>query len=287
MADARCQEALQQILSGVELRRREPKIPYNGADGVPIREEVLERHGETVITRNSYGARCLNTPNVLFADIDFPEATADRFAGMVFLAALLAAIAVGWFMSSKAVGFILVFCAIAGSRFLVSLLRRGEQGKADQLEKAACDRVRAVFRVNPEWGGRVYRTPNGLRVLVTHRPFEPGDPDVQECFELLGADPVYQKMCFKQQCFRARLTAKPWRAGIGDHMRPQPGIWPVASEHMPLRQAWVEKYEAASSSYAACAYLESLGAESVHPAVAPVLELHDVLSKAGAGLPIA
>ena len=26
--------------------------------------------GATIITRNAYGARCLNTPNVLFADVD-------------------------------------------------------------------------------------------------------------------------------------------------------------------------------------------------------------------------
>ena len=59
------------MLSGEKLRRREPQTSYNGAEGVPIREEVLEQHGEEIITRNSYGARCLNTPNVLFADIDF------------------------------------------------------------------------------------------------------------------------------------------------------------------------------------------------------------------------
>lgn len=49
-------------------------MAYNGAQGVPIREEVLERHGDTVITRNGYGAKCLNTPDVLFADVDFDTA---------------------------------------------------------------------------------------------------------------------------------------------------------------------------------------------------------------------
>src|SRR5688500_8191871 len=63
-ADTRAQEALDRFLSGESLERREPKIPYNGADGVPIREEIVSRHGEAIITRNSYGARCLNTPNV-------------------------------------------------------------------------------------------------------------------------------------------------------------------------------------------------------------------------------
>jgi len=59
------------VLSGEKLIRREPKIPYKGAAGVPIREEIVSRHGETIITRNAYGARCLNTPNVLFADVRY------------------------------------------------------------------------------------------------------------------------------------------------------------------------------------------------------------------------
>src|ERR1700743_1406360 len=59
MAGQRADEALQRLLSGEKLDRRERKVAYNGAVGVPIREEVLSRHGEEVITRNAYGARCL------------------------------------------------------------------------------------------------------------------------------------------------------------------------------------------------------------------------------------
>src|SRR5262245_4963295 len=69
-ADSRAREALDRILTGEKLPRREPKVAYNGAQGVPIREEIVARHREIVLTRNSYGALCLNTPNVLFADVD-------------------------------------------------------------------------------------------------------------------------------------------------------------------------------------------------------------------------
>jgi hypothetical protein len=62
-AEARVDEALRRIVAGEKLDKREPKVPYNGAAGVPIREEVLARHGEQVITRNAYGAHCLNSPN--------------------------------------------------------------------------------------------------------------------------------------------------------------------------------------------------------------------------------
>ncbi|NDF01697.1 MAG: hypothetical protein EB034_26050, partial [Verrucomicrobia bacterium] len=61
-AQARADEALERLLAGEKLDRREPKVAYNGAEGVPIREEIIAEHGTDVITRNSYGALCLNTP---------------------------------------------------------------------------------------------------------------------------------------------------------------------------------------------------------------------------------
>lgn len=63
-AETRAAEALLRIWSGdKKLLRREPKIAYNGAHGVPIREEIIARQGDAIVTRNGYGAHCLNTPN--------------------------------------------------------------------------------------------------------------------------------------------------------------------------------------------------------------------------------
>ena len=73
LAQERAAEAMQRARAGEKLERREFKTPYNGADGVPIREEIMARHGDVVITRNCYGAPCLNTPDVLFLDVDFEE----------------------------------------------------------------------------------------------------------------------------------------------------------------------------------------------------------------------
>ena len=44
MAEARARDALQQVVAGQPLIRREPKVPYNGAVGVPIREEIVGRY---------------------------------------------------------------------------------------------------------------------------------------------------------------------------------------------------------------------------------------------------
>ena len=137
-ADARAQEALQRILSGEKLLRREPKIPYNGAQGVPIREEIIDRHGETVITRNSYGARCLNTPNVLFADIDFDRSTPKRYVFATIGVLLTLAIATGALMHSAHIGFTLGMFALFFSSLIVKSamrLARLLQGGAEAVEK--------------------------------------------------------------------------------------------------------------------------------------------------------
>ena len=93
MADARAAQAMADLQAGHTVARRERKQAYNGAQGLPIREEVLARHGSTVITRNAYGAHCLNTPDVVFADVDFATQAPARLGWVLF--ALLALAIVG------------------------------------------------------------------------------------------------------------------------------------------------------------------------------------------------
>ncbi len=120
-----------------------------------------------------------------------------------------------------------------------------------------------------------------------HRTFSPSDPVVVDLFRRLGSDPRYVRMCLRQQCFRARCSPKPWRVGIGAHLKPRPGTWPINPERMPERQAWVERYQHAAAGYASCRYLESLGSGVIHPAARAVQELHDKLSRATTRLPLA
>lgn len=285
-AETRAGEALQRLLAGERLDRREAKQPYNGADGLPIREEILERHGTAVVTRNSYGARCLNVPDVLFADID--HATRPRLRlTLALLALLLAAALAAGFGCGRGYGIALALIAVSGSAPLAGGLFRLWQRLAGGAEALALRRVRRFVSLHPDWGLRVYRTPAGLRLLVTHRPFTPGDAGVEAFFAATGTDPLYARMCRNQRCFRARVSAKPWRIGIASHLRPRPGVWPVAPERLAPRTAWIEAYERAAASRAACRWLENLGTPQVHPAVAPVLALHDRLSRAVGTLPIA
>jgi hypothetical protein len=155
------------------------------------------------------------------------------------------------------------------------------------VEAVARGRIDRFATENPEWSMRLYRTPAGLRILVTHRPFDPNDPAVREFFEAVGTDPIYVRMCLNQQSFRARVSPKPWRVGVAKHMRPRPGVWPVRPERLPERQEWIAAYEAMAAQYAACEFLDTVGSGVTHAQVATVVKLHDDLSRATSGLPIA
>ena len=136
MADERAQQALDSILAGEKLLRHEPRVAYNGAAGVPIREQVLERRGEQVLTRNVYGARCLNSPNACFVDIDFPTphfGEVARISGFfVFVVALVA----GLVSHSVLIGvaaFVAVLVAFGG---YAAVKRRRLPARADACNPA-------------------------------------------------------------------------------------------------------------------------------------------------------
>jgi hypothetical protein len=152
-------------------------------------------------------------------------------------------------------------------------------------EQTILEKIRGFGAGHPAWNLRIYRTPAGFRVLVTHQPFAPADPEVAECFKALDADPVYAVMCMKQQCFRARVSAKPWRIGVS-HIKSW-GTWPFTPERMAIRQKWIAHYENVANRYAACAFVETCGSGNEHPALEPVRQLHDELCQASSNLPIA
>ena len=287
MADARAQEALQRAVSGERLVRREPKVPYNGAAGVPIREEIVDRFGATIVTRNSYGARCLNTPHVLFVDVDAEPPFPTWLLSGVAIVAMAAGAYAWWVGESIGVALFVWVVAFIVLATVVHIVARAVTGGVERRVRSARKRIARFVASHDGWAVRVYRTPSGLRVMATHQLFEPNDPSVKVFFDAVGVDPVYARMCINQQCFRARLTPKPWRIGIAAHMKPRPGVWPVAPERRPERDRWIANYEAASRGYAACRFLETVGTGAVHIDIETVRRLHDDTSKALQDLPIA
>jgi hypothetical protein len=253
---------------------------------VPIREEIVSREGETVITRNGYGALCLNTPNVLFADIDFEWGPSVRLVVAICGLLLGAAILVGWQWDWKigiAAGVLSLLVGYVVAAGIDRLLVATSGGPEEQARQ----RLARFLELNSNWYVRLYRTPAGLRVLALHQTFDPADPLVTECFRALETDPIYVRMCQRQRCFRARVSPKPWRIGIDTHVKPRSGVWPVTPERLPERQAWIDAYDRAAEGYASCQFIAALGSGRVDPAAAEVQRLHDDLSKANCSLPIA
>ncbi len=287
-AQQRTQEALEAILSGAQLPRRELRTNY-GIAGVPIREQIVARHGDVVITRNSYGALCLNTPDVLFADVDLEPRPAG-FALPLWATALAAAVgyAAGVTLSNWLMGAVLALAAVIALNMIVLRLRRAAFDREGGADGRALARVEAFAAQHPDWHLRLYGTPAGLRVLVMHRLFDPQDDDVAMLFSSLATDHLYAVMCKVQHCFRARLTPKPWRIGMGGRIRPPSAAWSAEQATLPERLAWIADYERKAQGYAACRYVRAYGdTTKVDPQAERVRALHDEIARTGSDLPLA
>jgi hypothetical protein len=151
-------------------------------------------------------------------------------------------------------------------------------------ESSALAKMENWTRNNPDWGWRIYRTRAGLRLLATHALFDPEAAASDGVFDALGADPLYRQLCQTQKCYRARLTPKPWRCGL--HRKPE--RWPFLDARAEKSfQKWDAQYQSYSFNWATCALVKKIGNDTVHPAVQPILKLHDEMTKVESKLKLA
>ena len=288
LAEQRAKEAMERILSGESLRRREPKGTYGTAEGVPIREEVVSRHDHAIVTRNSYGSLCLNTPDVLFADVDAPWRGAIHVPFLGCLAVVLAGVVAGLVLKSIWIGAAIgigVPWLWSGVLSRINRARRAD-GEA-RAKQENLERIRAFVAAHPDWHLRIYETPAGYRLLVMHDVFDPqGDP-AKNAFDAVNTDPRFACLCALQDCFRARVSPKYWRMGYRPKESLPKSKWPFPSEDVPRRKRWVEGYEAVAPKFASCRFIERLGSQEVHPHAEAVRALHDHLCQADSSLPLA
>ncbi|MEM6980307.1 MAG: hypothetical protein AAF539_11635 [Planctomycetota bacterium] len=286
-AESRLAKAAARFNAGDEIDVREPKVPYNGADGLPIREQIIARHGDMVLTRNAYGSVCLNTPDVAFADVDVVDPIGCKVYVMTFLVSIIAWTYLAIQLGMDQPWFAILMLAILSGGVLGSLLHQVMRWWQGTPEQHARRRITRFADSHPDWSFRLYRTPAGFRILVTHATLEPRGDVARRFFDGVSVDPVYARMCFNQNCFRARVTPKPWRIGIDDHLKPRPGVWPIDPTRLPDRQAWVDTYDRKRVGYAACRFESTLGKGHVCEAVANVMRVHDDWSGATGRHPIA
>src|SRR5262249_24553763 len=103
---------------------------------------------------------------------------------------------------------------------------------------------------------RLYETAGGYRLLFTDGRFDPRSPKVESIFQSLSCDPMYRHLCQQQECFRARLSPKPWRCGC-DHP-PHQFPWRDSAAEDATRR-WERDYAEKSMSYSVCRLLEAIG----------------------------
>ncbi len=282
-AKKRVEEAVAVLREGGEqglrtFTRRERRIAYNGADGLPIREEVIKEweHADVVVTRNSYGALCLNTPRAMFVDVDKP---ARPHASGCCIGAVVGAVA-GAVIGPVILGGVLGAILFAALGSLVNRIQWALNPRNRNFGALLRSRLKAWLRSRPGWLVRIYETPAGLRLLVLHAEFDPREEESLEFMKHVEVDPVYLRMCKLQNCFRARVSPKPWRAGISDHFYAG-GVWPVTDpDKLARRNAWIERYEERSPTFASCRFLTDVGDGRIDARVEEVRKLHDDLSGA-------
>lgn len=216
----------------------------------PVLREIKSPDGElaAVITRNSYGALVLDTARVMFVDVDLPEPKSPLG---------------GW---------------------LKKLFSKPEPSSARITEDSVLARAEAWRQSHPGWGWRVYRTKAGLRLLATHALFDPEDGTTDQVFTALGADPLYQRLCRVQKCFRARLTPKPWRCGFENPPCRWP--WPDAKAEARFKD-WETRYQKACRDYATCEFTAAPGSQQIDLTVQLILKVHDETTLADPKLDLA
>ncbi|MCS4295301.1 hypothetical protein M2375_003543 [Comamonas sp. BIGb0152] len=290
-AQERAQAALDQVFNAPQRRNLDARFQrmerlgeYGLNDQTPIREEILAQRGQTVMTRNSYGAHCLNTPHVAIADMDFPPApTPPSPALLLITAAMALAVCFVLFALGAALvaAVVLAGAALVLARWLKRWLaaRQKLAGRADPRQ-AALERVTAFSQQHPDWGLRIYSTPKGLRIIVTHQTMLPSDSAVQALFSALQVDPIYQRLCLQQQCFRARVTGKPWRMDMSGPS-PQVRRWPVAGNQLAARADWTHTYDKQAAQYSACQFIAQLGQTGMVAAdIQALVDWHDEACRA-------
>ncbi len=126
---------------------------------------------------------------------------------------------------------------------------------------------------------RIYETFKGIRVIVTGKPFDPRSEETTAMFKDFQADTLYAQLCRKQNCFRARLTPKPFRAKC----KPFKVSYPRTPEQEAELKAWVELYDGVSQKFASCRFIDSLGPGGDNN----IVRYHDQATKATKTLKLA
>lgn len=250
-------EAKQKALAKLErwkaaLKQGEPLGFYPYVDKDEIREELVEEFFDdngaliAAITRNRYGALVLNSANVLFADVDLPpQEHKEHKEPSIF------------------------------SKLLSAFGKKDVEVDPRQESQTQCRQHFAAFHnAHPELALRVYETYAGFRLVVLNRLFEPLGEETQMLLEEMNSDSLYIRLCRKQECFRARLTPKPWRC----RFNAPPYQCNFPRERLASKQrfeTWLEIYEDRSKEFGVCNLVDEFGPVESIATAQTIIQIHD------------
>ena len=146
-----------------------------------------------------------------------------------------------------------------------------EERKRNAREKTI-ENVMEWSHKNPYQKFRLYETAAGLRLLFTDRLYNPTSEEVAALLDVLGSDKLYRRLTVKQECFRARLTPKPWRCGC--FRPPSRYPWETEQEEQTYRQ-WEADYNNKIGGYGICRLITTIGDSPEDTHIASIIELHD------------
>lgn len=294
-AKERCEAAVLALQDSPSVKGRDVLDSYLGSEqGLPIKEQILARFDNAILTVNGYGASCINVPDVMILDVDhddilnhlaslktYKKPKDTPLYGVVAMAVLICILLGQFIHPLKAM--VLLIPIFVSLIWVVDWLdeeriwhwEREVVQKIGGFEQFISEKLSAFAKTH-DMSFRLYATPDGFRIIATDRHYLPSETQTLRCFDELLVDSRYANLCKVQQCFLARVTGKPWRMDMGQMGRlPSKKFW-QDDEATALRQAWLAEYHTLTSRYRACRFVASFGI-SQNPDIMSFVALHDKL----------
>ena len=151
--------------------------------------------------------------------------------------------------------------------------------KKSTLKDKIIDKFKRHIVRHPELGTsfRIYETHQGIRIIGKHY-FDPQEKNFRSIMRSLGVDPLYAFLCRKQNCYRVRLTPKPYRMKM-ETIRIKS---PLDCE-TEAYDTWQKKYTEISRNYSVVKLRETMGADFGSD---PVITHHDTITNMQAHYPL-
>jgi len=292
-----------------------------------------------IVTRNSYGAQVANVDNIAIIDVDnddllrhiYPDdydhhgfmpaflvnqsnpASKIKIWFFVVVFILIASV-IAWLGLSWLWLLVVMFVATA---YLWQQASARDKTRAQKYADDAAsllpymtDLIKKRIVNHPTECFRLYQTPAGFRIIATHDVVSPSDNVVEDWFAYFHADTNYVRLCQVQQCFRARITAKPWRMSEVENNKlakdiPAKDFWfdfedteversiEQRQDALKARKQWLADYDKYAKNYRACHYVESMAGKEaannskVQASIDDFVQWHDRACQVDKALPMA